>query len=83
MAIIQARATVRRTYSLEARLVERFEALVPFGERSKTLAALLAGRIAEIENERLSTEIREGLAYMADVYADIASEWRSVDADGL
>ena len=83
MAVYQARTAVRRTYTLEARLVERFEELVPAGERSQTVAELLSKRVEEIEKECLITEIREGLAYMADVYAEIASEWRSVDVGGL
>jgi metal-responsive CopG/Arc/MetJ family transcriptional regulator len=83
MAIYQARTAVRRTYTLEARLVKRFEELVPIGERSKTVAELLAERVEQIKNERLNMEIREGLAYMADVYVEIASEWRSVGSDGL
>jgi|GEM_PF-6704957 len=35
----------------------------------------------ELETERLNEEIREGLAYMSDVYLETAREWQIVDAE--
>jgi len=82
MAVTRVRVAAKRTYSLDSTLVDRFEELVPVGERSQTIGDLLAKRVEEIEAERLNNEIREGLAYMADVYAEIGSEWTSIDSEG-
>ena len=82
MDATHVRTAAKRTYSLDSRLVSRFEKLVPVGERSQTIGDLLARRVEEIEQDRLNAEIREGLAYMTEVYAETAVEWRSVDAEG-
>jgi hypothetical protein len=62
--------------------MERFEKLVPAGERSRVIEDALAERVEEIEADRLRSQIKEGLAYMADVYAETAEEWKHVDAEG-
>lgn len=73
------RTAAKRTYSLDSNLLDRFEELVPVGERSQAIEELLSKRVSEIERERLHREIREGLAYMSDVYDEISADWRSAD----
>lgn len=82
MAATRARTAAKRTYSLDSNLIGRFEELVPAGERSQTIEELLARRVDEIESERLNAEIRDGLAYMSDVYSDTDREWRGVETEG-
>ena len=71
----------RRTFSLNRETVSRFEAIVPPGARSQTIEFLLKQCVEELERERLNQLIREGLEYMADVYADVEREWAGVETE--
>jgi hypothetical protein len=71
----------KRTYTLSSDIVHRFEGLVPTGERSPMVERLLREEIEQIERARLEELIAKGLADMADVYAETATEWQIVDRE--
>lgn len=73
--------TVKRNYSFDRETVARFEDAVPKGARSQVLEELMAKRVAEVEATRLRERIVEGLADMADVYAETARQWAPLDAE--
>lgn len=62
--------------------MERFESLIPAGQRSAIVEELMTKRVEELERERLRALIHEGLAYMADVYAETEKEWAGVEVEG-
>ena len=67
---------------MDARLLGTFDEMVPVGQLGQPISDQTARRVEESEKDRLLAEVREGLAYMTEVYADTARDWRSVDAEG-
>jgi hypothetical protein len=65
----------KRTYSLPPDVVERFEQLLPPGERSQFLARLIGDWLAERQREALRRELIEGCQEMAGLYQEIEREW--------
>jgi metal-responsive CopG/Arc/MetJ family transcriptional regulator len=74
-------STVKRTYSLPAELVQRFEEQVASRKRSATLARVLQNWLEAEERQRLRAEIEEGLRDMAEEYLAIAREFEPLDAE--
>ncbi|MGV3617379.1 MAG: hypothetical protein ACO1SV_18800 [Fimbriimonas sp.] len=79
---VHDQGSTRRTYSIGLTTVERFEALVPPGQRSQMVEELLEQRLQEMEEAQLRKQIEEGLAYMADVYDETSQAWAHVDREG-
>ncbi|CAN5575356.1 hypothetical protein BH11ARM2_BH11ARM2_17240 [soil metagenome] len=82
MSLAQGKGSVQRTYSFDGQTVDRFESLVPAGQRSRVIGELMSRRVEEIEAEKLRELIHAGLADMADVYEETGGEWVEVDAEG-
>lgn len=82
MASTKAKKSAKRTYSIDAAMLVRFENLVPPGQRSSTVEELVTQRVEEIEAKKLRALIHEGLDYMADVYKEVKDDWSAVDSEG-
>jgi hypothetical protein len=68
----------KRTYTLPAETIERFERVVPSGDRSHTIDRLLRQELQEIEKQRIRNSIIEAAEYMSDVYAETTAEWEKI-----
>lgn len=73
---------VKRTYKIAEETLQRFEQMIPPGQRSQTVERLMKESVDEIEREALRRNIIEGLAYMADVNEETMREWASTENDG-
>ncbi|HUJ51888.1 MAG TPA: hypothetical protein VLW25_16885 [Bryobacteraceae bacterium] len=65
----------KRTYLLPEEVVEKFEKVLPAGERSAFLAKLIQGWLAKKEREELRRQVIEGCAEMRTIYENIDREW--------
>lgn len=75
-------ALAKRTYKISDETIQRFESLVPAGQRSQTVERLLRESIDEIHREALRRDIIEGLADMAEVYEETMRDWEPIDREG-
>jgi hypothetical protein len=78
-----ATSTLRASYTFSAAVLQRFNAVVPHGERSRVMEALMKQALAarEAELERLAD------AFMTDpAFAECRDDemlWEATSADGL
>ncbi len=73
--------TLKRTYTLPADIVERFEAATAPGKRSATLATIMADWIARKHREELSREIVDGCREMAETYLAVEKEYHALEEE--
>jgi hypothetical protein len=71
----------KRTFSLPADTLERFEKEVPAGQRSSILTELLNQWLDQQQDEQLRREIIEGCREMADVYLAIEREYHPLEEE--
>lgn len=71
----------KRTYSLPARTLARFEREVPRGQRATVIAALLRSWLDEKRHARMRLEIIEGCRDMADVYLEMEHRFHPLEED--
>ena len=67
----------KRTYTLPSDVIERFEQVLPPGDRSAFLAKLIREWLAEKEREELRRQVIEGCTEMQSLYAEIDRDWAS------
>lgn len=72
---------VKRTYSLPAGVVARFEERVGARRRSATLARVLQDWIEDRDRRQLRAEIEEGLREVAEEYLAVEREFRPLDEE--
>lgn len=75
-------ALTKRTYKISQSIIQDFENLVPSGQRSQAVEALLQESVERQKREALRQNIIEGLEYMADVNEETMREWASTENDG-
>ena len=71
----------KRTYSLPADTLARFEREVKRGKRASVVAQLLGSWLDERRRERLRLEIIEGCRDMADVYLETEREYHPLEEE--
>jgi hypothetical protein len=71
----------KRTYTLPAETLGRFETQVAPGRRSQMVGQLILQWLDETERERLRQEVIEGCRDMEQLYRDVAREWSPVDEE--
>lgn len=76
---------LRRTYSLPAETVERFERAVPRGQRGAVISRLieewLCDHLSEEDREQLRADVIEGCREMWDVYLEIEKEYHPLEEE--
>ena len=73
--------TQKRTYALPQKTVEKFEQIVASGQRSATLAHLIASWLKKQQEEALERDIIEGCREMSEVYLEIQREFDPLDTE--
>ncbi len=71
----------KRTYTLPAEVVSRFEATVAPGKRSAALAKMMGEWLDEQDRDALRRDIAAGCEAMADVYREIEQEFNAADEE--
>jgi hypothetical protein len=71
----------KRTYSLPGPTLESFEQVVPAGERSALVAALLKEWLERRRRDQLRRRIAEGCKDMAEVYLDIERAFHPLEEE--
>ena len=74
-------AILKRTFSLPAATMERFEARVPPGRRSRVLTRLIDDWMRGEEAERVLAGLIEGSREMADIYLAIEREYHPLEEE--
>jgi len=82
MAKTKEKRSVKRTYTLNADITDRFESLIPSGQRSQVVEHLLQRELEEIHRRQLRDAITLGLADMAEVNAEVSSDWNVTETEG-
>lgn len=72
---------IKRTYVLPTETLEEFERRVAPRQRSAVITSLIKGWLEEQERQRLRQAITEGLADMAEVYAEIEQDFHAADEE--
>ena len=73
--------TVKRTYALPSKTLNRFEGKIAPGRRSAKVAELIEDWIHQQEREALRQDIIEGCRNMWDVYLEMAKEWEPLEEE--
>ncbi len=73
--------TQKRTYALPEKTVQKFEQIIPSGQRSAALAQLIEAWLTKQQEEALERDIIEGCREMADVYLEIQREFDPLDTE--
>lgn len=73
--------TAKRTYTLPAATLKRFEQEVAPGKRSAKIGELMEDWLHEREREALRQNIIEGCRDMWDIYREAAQEWEPLDRE--
>jgi metal-responsive CopG/Arc/MetJ family transcriptional regulator len=74
-------ALKKRTYSLPAVTLERFEHAVPLGRRSGVIANMLQEWIDRRRREQLRREVIEGCRDMSAVYLEIEQAFHPLEEE--
>ena len=72
---------LKRTYSLQAEMLEEFEEKVKPGGRSAVIGEVLREWLNAQERERLRQEVIEGCKDMADVYLKTEQEYHLLEEE--
>ncbi len=67
----------KRTYTLPSDLVQRLEARLAPGDRSRFVAKLIQNWLEERDREALRTEVIAGCREMGAVYQAVDQDWTS------
>jgi len=73
--------SLKRTYTLPADTLQRFEQAVVPGRRSATIDELLREWLDRQRRERLRQEVIEGCQAMADVYLAIERDYHPLEEE--